>query len=60
VRDASWMSLPALGTTLVLTHLGLLFWEMRYVSLSLAHPGLKPRRPTKTPTQPASKESVAP
>jgi len=60
VRDASWMSLPALGTTLVLTHLGLLFWEMRYVSLSLAHPGLKPRRPTKSPTQPASKESVAP
>jgi hypothetical protein len=60
VRDASWMSLPALGTTLVVTHLGLLFWEMRYVSLSLAHPGLKPRRPTKVPTQPASKESVAP
>ena len=54
------MSLPALGTTLVVTHLGLLFWEMRYVSLSLAHPGLKPRRPTKIPTQPAPKESVAP
>jgi hypothetical protein len=42
VRDASWMNFWALGITLIVTHLGLLFWEMRYVSLSLAHPGLKP------------------
>jgi hypothetical protein len=28
--------------TLLVTHLGLLLWEMRYVSASLAHPGLKP------------------
>jgi hypothetical protein len=28
--------------TLVVTHLGLLFWEMRYVSATLANPGLKP------------------
>lgn len=69
VRDASWMHLPALGVTLVVTHLGLLFWEMRYVSISLAHPGLKPAargssRPTPAPAAPASnpaaKESVAP
>jgi len=32
-----------LGLTLVATHLGLLIWEARYVSLSLAFPGLKPR-----------------
>jgi hypothetical protein len=44
VRDASWTSLPALGTTLIVTHLGLLFWEIRYVSASLAFPGLKPPR----------------
>jgi hypothetical protein len=25
------------------THLGLLFWETRSVSLSLAYPGLKPK-----------------
>jgi hypothetical protein len=31
-----------LGITLVATHVGLLFWESRYVSLSLAFPGLKP------------------
>ena len=31
-----------LGITLVASYLGLLFWELRYVSISLAHPGLKP------------------
>ena len=44
VKDASWISLPALGSTIIVTHLGLLFWEMKYVALSLAHPGLKPER----------------
>jgi len=44
VRDAGWISLPALGTTIIVTHLGLLIWEMKYVALSLAHPGLKPAR----------------
>ena len=44
VIDASWISLPALGSTIIVTHLGLLFWEMKYVALSLAHPGLKPTR----------------
>ncbi len=42
VKDAGWISLPALGSTIIVTHLGLLFWEMKYVALSLAHPGLKP------------------
>lgn len=46
VRDASWISFPALGSTIIVTHLGLLFWEMKYVALSLAHPGLKPSAPT--------------
>lgn len=45
VRDAGWISLPALGATIIVTHLGLLVWEMKYVALSLAHPGLKPARP---------------
>jgi len=48
VKDAAWISFPALGSTIIITHLGLLFWEMKYVALSLAHPGLKP-----TKTQPA-------
>ncbi len=42
VKDASWVSLPALGITIIVTHLGLLFWEMKYVAASLAFPGLKP------------------
>ena len=45
VRDASWVSLPALGSTIIVTHLGLLLWELKYVAISLAHPGLKPARP---------------
>jgi hypothetical protein len=45
VRDAGWISLPALGASIIVTHLGLLIWEMKYVAISLAHPGLKPARP---------------
>jgi hypothetical protein len=42
VRDASWVELVPLCLAIVITHLGLLFWEMRYVSATLAFPGLKP------------------
>jgi hypothetical protein len=42
VRNETWVDLMALGLTLIVTHLGLLFWEMRYVSASLAFPGLRP------------------
>lgn len=45
VKDASWISLPALGATIIVTHLGLLLWELKFVAISLAHPGLKPARP---------------
>lgn len=44
VKDAGWISLPALGATIIATHLGLLFWELKYVAVSLAYPGLKPTR----------------
>jgi hypothetical protein len=44
VKDAGWVELVPLGITLIVTHLGLLFWEMKYVSASLAYPGLKPER----------------
>jgi hypothetical protein len=37
--------LPALGATIIATHLGLLFWELKYVAISLAQPGLKSARP---------------
>lgn len=45
VKDAGWISLPALGATIIVTHLGLLIWELKYVAITLAHPGLKPARP---------------
>ncbi len=43
VKDARWISLPALGATIIFTHLGLLVWELKYVAISLAYPGLKPK-----------------
>src|SRR3546814_2696410 len=48
VRDAGWVEPVALGLTLVVAHLGLLFWELRFVSISLAHPDLKPTLPKET------------
>lgn len=44
VKDAGWISRPALGATIIVTHIGLLAWELKYVALSLAHPGLRPTR----------------
>ena len=44
VRNASWTELVPLCMTIVISHVGLLFWELRYVSLSLAFPGLKPNQ----------------
>jgi hypothetical protein len=42
VKDMAWVNLWPLCATLVVTHLGLLIWETKYVSASLAYPGLKP------------------
>jgi hypothetical protein len=47
VKDLSWVEPLPLGLTLIVTHLGLLLWELRYVSASLAFPGLKPGATTK-------------
>ena len=43
VKDMSWVELVPLGLTIIVTHLGLLLWEMKYVSASLAFPALKPK-----------------
>lgn len=45
VKDASWISRPALGATIIVTHLGLLVWELRYVTISLSHSGPERLRP---------------
>ena len=50
LRDLAWVHLLTLGCTIVVTHLGLLAWEQKYVSASLAHPALKP-----VPLQPESR-----
>jgi hypothetical protein len=42
IRHQPWVDLPVLAVTLLLTQLGLLFWETKYVSATLAYPGLKP------------------
>ncbi len=42
VADQPWVEVVPLGLTLVVTHLGMLIWETRHVSASLAFPGLKP------------------
>jgi hypothetical protein len=46
VRDAAWVNIVALSLTVVVVHVGLLFWEMRYISASLAFPGLRPKPST--------------
>lgn len=43
VIHQSWVVVVPLAFTLMITHLGLLIWESRYVSATLGHPGLKPR-----------------
>jgi hypothetical protein len=43
VHNQSWVSIVPLGLTLIVTHLGLLLWETKHVSVSLAYPGLKPQ-----------------
>jgi hypothetical protein len=48
VGQQSWVEPMPLALTLIIGHLGLLIWETRFVSASLAFPGLKPV-PTKEP-----------
>ena len=55
VRDVSWVSLPALGITLIVSHLGLLFWEMKFIAASLAFPGLRPNKTEWVPSGAAEK-----
>ena len=59
VRNASWVELVPLGLTIVITHLVLLFWELRHISSSLAFPGLKPG-PSANPFLPGPDTSSTP
>ncbi len=42
VKDHAWVEMIPLGLTLAVTHLGLLVWEARHLSMSLAYPTTKP------------------
>ena len=46
VRNAGWFEALPFVITLVAAHIVLLVWETRYVSMSLAYPGLKPQGAT--------------
>lgn len=46
VRDQAWVDLAALGATILVTHLGLLAWETRYISANLAYPAVAPGKVT--------------
>jgi hypothetical protein len=52
VHEASWFEKVPLGLTIIVTHLVLLIWELRYVAASLAYPGLKPSPVKPSPTAP--------
>ncbi len=41
IRRHDWFEALAFGIVLLVTHLGLLIWEFRHVSATLARPGLK-------------------
>lgn len=43
IKEADVVDWPVFCVTLVASYLGLLFWEMRSISLSMASPGLKPK-----------------
>ncbi len=53
VRDQWWAHAETLAVTLIVSHLGLLAWEARHVSASLAFPGLQPGRPAPVQEQSA-------
>ena len=43
VKDTSWISMPAVGVSIIVTHFELLVSQLKYVAISLAYRGLKPQ-----------------
>ena len=58
VKGLDIVDWPVFCITLITAHLGLLFWETRSISLSLASPGLKPKPGELSRTDPGNPESV--
>lgn len=59
LKDVSSVNLLWLVFSLVISHLGLLTWELRYVSTTIAHPGLKPSALGYKPAAGYKREGVA-
>lgn len=51
IKDLGWVELVPLGLTLIVTHLGLLIWETRHISASLAYPVLTPKPHSRNTTE---------
>ena len=60
IHGQPWVSWVPLALTLVITHLGLLIWETRYVSATLAYPGLKPRPQARPQARPQTRPQTRP
>jgi hypothetical protein len=58
IRDSEWFEVAPFAISLLVTHLGLLAWETRHVSASLAFPGLKPGHDLLSITDPAAERSA--
>lgn len=58
IRDSGWFEVAPFAISLLVTHLGLLAWETRHVSASLAFPGLKPGHDLLSTTDPAAERSA--
>jgi hypothetical protein len=43
IKQLDFVDFTVFAITLVIVYLALLFWELRSISLTLAHPGLKPK-----------------
>ena len=57
LRKLDWIEDIPLLFTVLITHIGLLMWETRYVSMSLAYPGLKPRASSRDALRPRQTQS---
>lgn len=57
LRELSIVDLPTFVITIAVAHLGLLFWELPRIGLTLGAPGLKPRPLSKSPEHRTRKES---
>ena len=42
IRNENWFEVIPFGALLIFSHFALLIWETRYISATLAYPGLKP------------------